>query len=119
MPTKAVSAGIVLDCADPVALAEFYRGLTGWEVAGDGDSVTLDDGGSIRLGFQRVPGYRAADWPTGSAHIHLDFTVPDVERAVGELRERGATKPEFQPGKDEWTVLADPEGHVFCLMASE
>ncbi|CAL9616697.1 hypothetical protein SUDANB121_05770 [Nocardiopsis dassonvillei] len=119
MSTKAVSAGIVLDCADPVALAEFYRVLTGWKLTGTGDSAALDDGGSVRLGFQRVAGYRAADWPADSARTHLDFTVPDVERAVQELLELGATKPQFQPGKDEWTVLADPEGHVFCLMASE
>ncbi|WP_160330419.1 VOC family protein [Sphaerimonospora mesophila] len=28
--------------------------------------------------------------------------------------EFGATKPQFQPG-DGWIVLADPEGHLFCV----
>ncbi|MGV9599187.1 VOC family protein [Streptosporangium sandarakinum] len=29
----------------------------------------------------------------------------------------GATRPEFQPGGDDWTVLADPEEHPFCVSA--
>jgi len=28
----------------------------------------------------------------------------------------GATRPQFQPGDGDWTVLADPAGHVFCLV---
>ncbi len=31
--------------------------------------------------------------------MHLDFAVPDVDRAVEELLELGATVPEHQPGK--------------------
>ncbi|WP_425551018.1 VOC family protein [Actinoallomurus oryzae] len=29
-----------------------------------------------------------------------------------------ATKPDFQPGEGRRTVLADPEGHPFCIAAA-
>jgi hypothetical protein len=48
--------------------------------------------------------------------MHLDFEVPDIEVAEKQLLAAGATKPGFQPGGAEWTVLADPAGHVFCLI---
>ena len=37
-----------------------------------------------------------------------------METAVKELLDLGATRPDHQPG-DGWVVLADPEGHVFCV----
>ncbi|MEU6555187.1 VOC family protein [Streptomyces sp. NPDC046915] len=50
---------------------------------------------------------------------HLDFKITYVERTVKELIALGATQPEFQPGGDEWVVLAAPEGHLFCLAAAD
>jgi hypothetical protein len=35
---------------------------------------------------------------------------------TAELLALGATRPEFQPGNGDWVVLADPAGHVFCLV---
>ena len=108
---------IVLDCADPVPLAEFYRAVTGWEVTDSGDGyVYLGDGG-VQLAFMRVEGYEPPNWPSPVKQAHLDFQVADVELAVKQLIELGATKPEFQPGGDGWTVLADPQGHLLCLVA--
>ena len=115
MPALATVSTIVLDCTDPAALAEFYRAATGWKVTyADDDCVNLGDGGPIQLGFQRVEGYRAAGWPDPAKHAHLDLKVDDVETAVKELLDLGATRPDHQPG-DGWVVLADPEGHVFCV----
>lgn len=34
---------------------------------------------------------------------------------IGETKVGGAIKPDFQPGEGRWTVLADPEGHLFCI----
>ncbi|TVT58811.1 VOC family protein [Amycolatopsis rhizosphaerae] len=108
---------IVIDCADPSALAEFYRTATGWKItSADEDSAYLGDGGPVQLGFQRVPGYRSPAWPDDAKHFHLDFTVPDPAAAERELLALGAAKPEFQPGGAGWTVLTDPEGHPFCLV---
>lgn len=111
---------IVFDCADPAALAEFYRAATGWKVTySDDDTVQLGDGGPTQLGFQRVPDYQPAAWPGPGKQAHLDLQVSDVAASSAELRALGATEPEFQPGGGDWTVLADPAGHVFCLVPAE
>jgi hypothetical protein len=120
MSAPAQLTTVVIDCADPMPLAEFYRTLTGWEVThSDEDNVYLGGGGPIQLGFQRVEGYRAPSWPGPAKQAHLDLKVADVEQAVKELLTLGATRPDFQPGGDEWVVLADPEGHLFCLAAGD
>ncbi|WP_447006862.1 VOC family protein [Saccharothrix isguenensis] len=109
-------ATIILDSADPAELAGFYTAATGWEPTYTDDTfVFIGDSGSVRLGFQRVADYQAPSWPDEGTHAHLDFSVPDVDQAVTTLVALGARKPEFQPGKDDWTVLLDPEGHPFCL----
>ncbi|MEU6751905.1 VOC family protein [Spirillospora sp. NPDC046719] len=108
---------IILDCADPKALAEFYRHLTGWEITqSDGDTAYLGDG-PVQLAFQRVDGYKGPGWPADGKHAHLDFKVDDVDEAVRRFEALGAAKPEFQPGAGGWTVLTDPEGHPFCIMS--
>ena len=119
MPALATITTVVLDCADPDSLSEFYRAATGWEVTyRDDDTVQLGNGGAIQLGFQRVAGYRPAGWPDAGKQAHLDLGVTDMERVIKELTAIGATKPEFQPGRDEWVVLTDPAGHPFCLIPS-
>jgi hypothetical protein len=111
---------VVIDCTAPDRLAEFYGTVTGWEVTyRDDDCVYLGDGGPIQLGFQRVAGYRPPTWPSPDKQAHLDFTVTDVDQVTKELLTIGATRPEFQPGGEQWTVLADPEGHLLCLVAQE
>ena len=112
-------ATVILDSADPGKLAEFYRSATGWDVTyNDDDFVFLGDGGPVQLGVQRLEGYEGPGWPDDRKHAHLDFTVEDVPAAVERLVAAGATKPDFQPGDGNWTVLADPEGHLFCLSAA-
>jgi catechol 2,3-dioxygenase-like lactoylglutathione lyase family enzyme len=115
MTTIARLLAVTIDCAEPKKLAEFYAAITGFEVqyaeteyAGIGDGTTS-------IYFGRVPDRVAAPWPGPGKQFHLDFRVPDVAKAVQEYIELGATKPEFQPGGDGWTVLADPEGHMFCV----
>ena len=120
MSPLAQLATVIIDCTTPGPLAEFYRTLTGWEVTySDADCVCLGDGGPIQLGFQRVDGYEPPSWPGPAKQAHFDFKVTDVERTVKELVALGAAQPEFQPGGDEWVVLADPEGHLFCLAAAD
>jgi hypothetical protein len=120
MSASARLTTVVIDCTAPGQLAEFYRTVTGWEVTySDADCVHLGDGGAIQLGFQRVEGYQPPSWPSPVKQAHLDFTVTDVDRAVKELLTMGATRPEFQPGGDRWTVLADPEGHLLCLATGD
>ncbi|MFC4532049.1 VOC family protein [Sphaerisporangium dianthi] len=111
---------IVLDCPDPRALAEFYSSVIGWKVAyGDDEWVSLGDGGSIRLSFQRAEGYQPPNWPSSEhpQQAHLDLTVDDRKKAESEVLALGAVKHPYQPGEvDEgFTVFLDPAGHPFCL----
>jgi hypothetical protein len=46
--------------------------------------------------------------------MHFDFQVGDLDTAVAEAVELGATIAQFQPN-DNLRVLIDPAGHPFCL----
>jgi catechol 2,3-dioxygenase-like lactoylglutathione lyase family enzyme len=119
MPALAQLATVVVDCGDPVPLAEFYREITGWEMtSGDADSVYLG-GGGVQLAFVRVAGYQPPSWPSPAKQAHLDFLVTDLDQAVARLLALGATRPDFQPGDGQWVVLADPQGHLLCLAAGD
>jgi len=117
MPATAQLTTVIIDCADPAPLAAFYGAALGWEVVySDPDYVQVGDGGPVRLAFQRIDGYRPPRWPDPAKHAHLDLRVDDLEAAAKELVAQGASRPEFQPGGNEWVVLTDPQGHPFCLV---
>lgn len=116
----AVLRGVTLDCADPRALAGFYSALTGMrELFSSDEFVALTDGSGCDLGFQRVAGYRAPQWPGQDVpqQLHLDFRADDLDAVEALALELGAAKPDHQPG-DRWRVLLDPAGHPFCLTPS-
>jgi hypothetical protein len=110
-------AAVTLDAPDPGALAEFYTALTGWKELFASDDFTYigNSDGSQRLGFQKVTDLEVAGWPSSKKQFHLDFSVSDLGKAEELLLSKGATKPDFQPGGDKWTVLVDPVGHPLCL----
>ncbi|NUS10181.1 MAG: VOC family protein [Streptomyces sp.] len=118
MAVTAQPGAVVIGCADPAALAGFYRSMTRWEIThSDDDSVYLGDG-PVQLAFQRIEDYEAPRWPQDATHAHLDFTVADLDAATEELLALGAVRPDVQPGGGGWTVLLDPEGHPFCIAAA-
>ena len=109
---------ISLDCADPVALGEFYKGMLGLEeMMTTPDFVALKGAGSVFLTFQRVVDHRAADWPEGPVpkQIHLELAVSDLDSEETRIVGLGATKAAVQPQPDNWRVLVDPAGHPFCI----
>lgn len=112
---------VVLDCPDPRALAEFYRGLLGGEITWDtGDWVALRGGDDVKLSFQLAADHKPPDWPGNERpqQFHIDVTVDDVDEAEHQVLALGARKHEVQPGEDEggnWRVYLDPAGHLFCL----
>ncbi len=107
-----------LDCADPRAMAAFYGALLGWDTPHCEDDYSMVSDGSTSIGFGKIGGYRAPEWPdAGSAkRFHLDLRVSDLARAEAEARKLGATVPQFQPGGERWRVMLDPAGHPFCLV---
>jgi hypothetical protein len=111
-------AAVVVDSADPPALARFWGEAIGWtrhETTGDHVSLRSAGGTGPYLEFLRIP--RAA---AGPSRLHLDL-VPlpgDAQSAeVARLRALGATPADVGQGDVSWVVLADPEGNEFCVLA--
>ena len=111
-------SSVVFDCRDPHRLAHFYSELLGLPVTRvDWDSVDIGDG-PARLSFQHAPGHQPPRWPdsTSSMQSHLHIKVDDLDGAERAVLELGATKFPAQPSTQNFRVLADPAGHVFCLV---
>lgn len=108
---------ISLDCADPVALAAFYRQMLDLEeMFATPDFVALK-GSAVLLTFQRVADHRPPDWPDGPVpkQVHLELAVSDLDSEETRIIGLGATKAAVQPQPDNWRVLIDPAGHPFCI----
>lgn len=106
---------VVIDCADPAALAAFWAEILDvrWGLLDDGWAVVEAD--PVLIGFQKVPE------PKSSAknRVHLDIEVPDAHEAVERAARLGATPTgwsELDPTGDGYTVLRDPEGNEFCFV---
>ena len=109
---------VVLDCPDPRALADFYAGVTGWQVTeSDDEWVGLGDGGQVDLAFQRVQEYHPPRWPDPvyPQQFHLDLYADDLDAAEERVLALGATRLGGPDGPDGFRVYADPAGHPFCL----
>ena len=105
---------VILDCADPAALAAFYADLLGQPITYSSDDfvVVAADDTSSGLAFQLAPGHQAPTWPdpASSMQMHLDVMVEDVAAAGPRVLALGATKLNGEG------VYADPAGHPFCLI---
>jgi len=105
---------VILDCADPAALAEFYSAVLGLPVTYRSDDwvVVAANDTSSGLAFQLAPGNPAPTWPDPSVpqQFHLDIMVEDVTEAGGRVLALGAVR------LDGENVFADPAGHPFCLI---
>lgn len=118
---KVPLSGVVLDAPDPMALATFYRHLLGWDIVeSDDDWVSLrGPEGSSKLSIQREAHHRPPTWPSEvelqQMQIHLDFEVSDLEAVQQRAVDAGAELMDWQPQKEGVRILADPDGHIFCL----
>lgn len=110
------SFGLVLDCADPDALAEFWSATLGYESLGrDGNYAVLvsPTPGRPKLLLQRVP-----EPKTGKNRMHLDIETPDIESEAARLEKLGATRLRAAALTEHgsvWILMADPEGNEFCV----
>lgn len=112
---------IVIHCRQPAALAGFYAEVLGLPVApadvaaieagtlGPDESVLLGSRDALHVWLTPV---RALEPVPG--RVHLDVRL-DVAGDLDRLIALGATR-QWQDPKGCWTVLADPEGNLFCAM---
>jgi len=111
--------GIVIDCADPVALAAFWSEMFATQVdAIENDPPHYVDltsrGGVPVLRFQRVP-----EPKTVKNRLHLDIEVRDLTQAIERAESLGGSTVRETTTEYGWDyqVMADPEGNEFCLIA--
>ena len=108
---------VMLDAADPEALAPFWCGLLGTEIAArfDGDRfVFLRPAGEAEpaLGIQKVP-----EPKTIKNRMHVDLEVDDLEASTRWVRRHGGSRiADRETAGVHWRVMADPEGNEFCLV---
>lgn len=106
---------LVLDCADPQRLAEFWSKALGFTIAGFAEQWGMLKGprdGEVFL-LQRVP-----EPKSGKNRMHIDITTPDIEAKAAELQDLGAHRLSAEPlsqFSSTWIVMADPEGNEFCV----
>jgi predicted enzyme related to lactoylglutathione lyase len=110
-------AAVVVDCADPRAMARFWGEAMDWtlhEVTDEFASLRSAEGVGPYLEFLRTP-----DVKTVKNRIHLDlrpYPGDDHAAEVTRLQALGATDIDIGQGNVPWAVLADPEGNEFCVL---
>ncbi|TDC99721.1 VOC family protein [Nonomuraea deserti] len=116
---------VVVDCRHPASLARFWAAtLDGYAVAPydeaelarlrangvddpEDDPTVLVEGGPPRLWFQHVPEHKVV-----KNRLHLDLDADDPDAEIDRLTGLGAT---VVATRDDWVVMADPEGNEFCV----
>jgi hypothetical protein len=115
-------AAVVVDSADPPAMARFWDEAMDWslhEVTGDRAVLRSAKGVGPYLEFVRTPGLKTVWNRAARPRIHLDlrpYPGDDQEAEVSRLRALGVTDIDFGQGDVPWTCLADPEGNEFCVL---
>jgi Glyoxalase-like domain len=111
------SGFVSMDCADPLALGEFWAAMLGGEIMFASSSTVGVRTDWVWLTALEVSDYVAPTWPDSDVpkQIHLDLAVTELDAAVAEAERLGARVAPFQPAPDRWRVLLDPAGHPFCL----
>lgn len=108
---------VVIDCADPGALARFWAAATSYEVQTDDDdwaSIVGEGDRRIQIGFQKVPEGKVV-----KNRVHVDLAAPDEEAEASRIEALGATRLWVSDDpEDPFVVLADPEGNEFCVVRS-
>lgn len=77
---------VVIDCADPLGLAQWWQQLIGGEVREDEDGDVALRGGPAELLFLAVPEAKSV-----KNRVHLDLRTTDYEAAIARATDLGAT----------------------------
>ena len=105
---------LVIDCADPEALAGFWAPALGYRKVGFREPYFLllpSQRSEPPLLLQRVPEAKA-----GKNRVHFDIRTDDVDGEVVRLEGLGARRLHAaQDGGMRWVTMADPEGNEFCV----
>ena len=110
---------VTFDCADPVRLATFWTAALGYTVRDNHDGWIVlqptNEPGPL-IGLQRVP---EAKIVKNRVHLDLQVTTSTMDQEVARLAGLGAiaVRHVVNPPDEEHTVMHDPEGNEFCVVA--
>ncbi|WP_250000321.1 VOC family protein [Actinoplanes sp. M2I2] len=106
---------MVIDCADPERMAAFWSEALNYRIFARDDTGVAIRGATTSpdILFIRVPEAKQA-----KNRLHFDICPTDRTPAeeLDRLLALGARRSTITAG-GSWTVLEDPEGNEFCLMA--
>jgi len=94
----------------------FWSEALGWPLVWDQDLETAIR--SPRGGPKITWGGPPLEPKTGKHRLHFDLAPPahgDQQAEVDRLIALGATRIDIGQGEVSWAVMADPDGHEFCL----
>jgi predicted enzyme related to lactoylglutathione lyase len=111
-------AAVIIDCADPAALAPFWASAAGWPVTTSESRIAglrspAGTGPYLEL-------LRVRDAKPVKNRLHPDvapYRDDDPAAEVARLTGAGAVPADVGQGDGaSWTVLADPAGNEFCVL---
>ncbi len=101
--------GLVVDCSDPVALAQWWGEVYGAEVLHHQQGYSTVQG-VLAMPIATMDFVPVPEPKTVKNRVHWDVTVPAVE----PLLDAGATVLLAAGDDRDWHVMGDPEGNEFC-----
>lgn len=106
---------VVIDCNDLPRMLEFWSAALGYQPreAPEDDWVVLTDpaGRGVNVSLSKVPEPRV-----GKNRLHLDLYSVDQPGDVQRLVELGAGVERESAEEEDFVVLSDPEGNLFCVV---
>jgi catechol 2,3-dioxygenase-like lactoylglutathione lyase family enzyme len=107
---------VVIDCNDFERMFAFWREALRYVPRDDpeDDWVVLQDpkGNNLNVSLQRVPEPRI-----GKNRLHLDLYTDRQDAEVERLLSLGATRhPRAAEPDEDFVILEDPEGNLFCVI---
>ncbi|MGW0937073.1 VOC family protein [Streptomyces sp. NPDC002666] len=114
---------LVLDCAEPKELADFYAMLLNAEVhvGNEPDLIEVVGHRGVHLAIRRDHGYAPPSWPrpddSQQAHLRILVAREDLDEAEREAVGLGARPLGAKNGEDvrDARLYSDPAGHPFTL----
>ncbi|MDQ6874606.1 MAG: VOC family protein [Actinomycetota bacterium] len=106
-----------LACDGSQEVGYFWSAALGWPLVWDQDQETAIR--SPRGGPKITWGGPPLMPKTGTSRLHFDIAPPvdgDQQREVDRLVSLGATRHDIGQGEVTWAVMADPDGHEFCVL---
>jgi predicted enzyme related to lactoylglutathione lyase len=106
---------VVMHCRALERMVAFWSAALGYvphEAGRSADWCRLNDPhGRVNVSLQMVP-----DPPPNNNHTHLDLYTADQRAEVARLQVLGATVTREPGPGDDFVVMADPEGNLFCVV---